>query len=69
LFFFATLIAIATACRIFAFSLLIFSFFAIVEIAFARVFHGFSFTSLEMFLEIVFWLELFFIGIELNIKK
>lgn len=51
-FFFAVLIAIATACFCFAFAGVIPSLFAMVAIAFARVFQGFSCTSFEMFLEI-----------------
>jgi len=46
--------AITTACFCFAFAFVIPSFLAIVLIAFARVFHGFSLMSFEMFLETVF---------------
>lgn len=46
--------AIAIACFSSAFFFGIPSFLAIVLIAFARVFHGFSFMSFEMFLETVF---------------
>lgn len=45
--------AMATACFCFALVGVIPSFLAIVEIAFARVFQGFSVMSLEIFLEIV----------------
>lgn len=47
--------AIVIACFCFAFAFGIPSFLAIVLIALARVFHGFSFISFEMFLETVFW--------------
>lgn len=45
---------IAIACFSSAFFFGIPSFLAIVLIAFARVFHGFSFMSFDMFLETVF---------------
>lgn len=46
--------AIVIACLSSAFFFGIPSFLAIVLIAFARVFHGFSFMSFEMFLDTVF---------------